>query len=178
MAVVFPEKIWDYEWLLYYNACISLCSGDYKHDPMALLLRWVSGTERRRHKEWEVERTKAEVSSEFGFSLHSQEISPLFSQLLFPLSGEWSQARSLIALKELSSLCVNWLPAHIWSDKLKHHHILCSTCSIAFLLRLWKCTVWLNVSKWHFENRTSNSDTVLIISTLLCLSKSTMCDCA
>lgn len=68
---------------------------------------------------------------------------------------------------------------HTWtSDKLKHHQVLCSTCSRAFLLRLWKCTVWLNVSKWHFENRTSNSDTVLIISTLLCLSESTMCDCA
>lgn len=49
MAVVFPEKILDYEWLLYYNACISLCSGDYKHDPMALLLRCVElrGQDRR-----------------------------------------------------------------------------------------------------------------------------------
>lgn len=33
MSLVFPEKLWDYEWLLCYNACISLCSGDYKHDP-------------------------------------------------------------------------------------------------------------------------------------------------
>lgn len=41
MAVVFPEKLGDYEGLLYYNACISLCSGHYKHNPMALLLRWV-----------------------------------------------------------------------------------------------------------------------------------------
>lgn len=38
MAVVFPEKLLDYEWLLYYNAYISFCSGDYKHDLMALLL--------------------------------------------------------------------------------------------------------------------------------------------
>lgn len=41
MDVVFPEKLLDYEWLLHYSACISLCSADYKHDLMALLLRWV-----------------------------------------------------------------------------------------------------------------------------------------
>lgn len=58
MAVVFPEKLLDYEWLLHYNACISLCSGDYKHDPTALLLRWMEprgqGTRRWRggERQW------------------------------------------------------------------------------------------------------------------------------
>lgn len=33
MGVVFLEKLLDYEWLLHYNACISLCGRDYKRDP-------------------------------------------------------------------------------------------------------------------------------------------------
>ena len=61
MAVVFPEKLLDYEWLLHYNACISLCSGDYRtrpHSPAAQM----SGAVRARHK---ARRAEGEMTSEF-----------------------------------------------------------------------------------------------------------------
>lgn len=114
MAVVFPEKLLDYEWLLHYNACISLCSGDYRTGPRGPAAQ-MSGAKRSRHDVRRDEgKTTFWVRLRIGLKIKNKNISLCFS-LTFPDIFSVTLKLSLFALPREpvpSSSPLNILKSH------------------------------------------------------------------